>query len=393
MSPRSKKEYVEAIFLRYKKASRRERTLILDEFCATCQYHRKHAIRLLRRFRRFVKPNVRKRGRSPVYHRTPLLKPLKEIWLKANLPCSKRLKVILPLWLPGYIQSFGPLSSKTSEALLKISAATIDRLLLPTRIKYKKRGRTTTKPGTLIRKHIPIKTNQWDESRPGFLEADTVAHCGPSLSGMFAYTIDCVDIATGWSEQRAVWGKGETDVLEQIKDIEKSLPFPLLGFDCDNGGEFLHYHLLRHLAQRQRPVQFTRSRAYHKDDNAHVEQKNWTHVRQWLGSQRLDDPNVVPLLNHLYRHEWRFFHNFFCPSMKLLSKERVGSKTLKYHDPPKTPYQRTIESPHIILDTKQALSKQLEKLNPFVLRDAIEMKLKNILNPSPSSSPLLRSLR
>src|SRR5512136_767952 len=160
MSPRSKKEYIEAIFLRYKKASRKERTLILDEFCATCGYHRKHAIRLLRRFRRFVKPKVRKRGRSPVYHRNIILKPLKKIWLAANLPCSKRLKVILPLWLPGYVQSFGPLPSKASEALLKISPATIDRLLLPTRIKYKKRGTTTTKPGTLLRRQITINTNQ-----------------------------------------------------------------------------------------------------------------------------------------------------------------------------------------------------------------------------------------
>ena len=393
MSPRSKKEYVEAIFLRYKKASCKERTLILDEFCATSGYHRKHAIRLLRRFRRFVKPKVRKRGRSPVYHRNLILKPLKTIWLAANLPCSKRLKVILPLWLTGYVQSFGPLSSEASEDLLRISAATIDRLLLPTRIKYKKRGRTTTKPGTLIRKHIPIKTNQWDESRPGFLEADTVAHCGPSLSGLFAYTLDCVDIATGWSEQRAVWGKGETDVLEQIKQIEKSLPFPLLGFDCDNGGEFLNYHLLRHFAKRQRPVQFTRSRPYHKDDNAHIEQKNWTHVRQWLGYQRLDDPNAVPLLNDLYAHEWRLFHHFFSPSMKLLSKERVGSKTLKHHDLPKTPYQRIIDSPHVLPKVKHDLSKQLEKLNPFVLRDAIERRLKKILNPSPLSPSPQRSLR
>lgn len=393
MSPRSKKEYVEAIFLRYKKASRKERSIILDEFCATCRYHRKHAIRLLRTFKRFVKPKRKKRGRSPIYHRNIILKPLKKIWLAANLPCSKRLKAILPLWLPGYIQSFGPLSSEASEALLKVSASTIDRLLHPTRIKYKKRGRTTTKPGTLIRKHIPIKTNQWDEARPGFLEADTVAHCGQSLSGMFAYTIDCVDIATGWSEQRAVWGKGETNVLLQIKEIEKSLPFPLLGFDCDNGSEFLNYHLLKHFTQRKHPVQFTRSRAYHKDDNAHVEQKNWTHVRQWLGYQRLDDPKTVPLLNDLYRHEWRLFHNFFCPSVKLLSKERIGSKTIKHHDPPKTPYQRTTESPHISLDSKQALFKQLEKLNPFVLREAIEKKLKNILIPSPSSSSLQRSLR
>jgi len=393
MSPRSKKEYVEAIFLRYKKASCKERTLILDEFCATCRYHRKHAIRLLRRFKRFLKPKVSKRGRSPIYHRNSILKPLKTIWLAANLPCSKRLKVILPLWLPSYVQSFGPLSPKASEALLRISASTIDRLLLPTRIKYKKRSRTTTKPGTLIQKHIPIKTNQWDESRPGFLEADTVAHCGQSLSGRFAYTMDCVDLATDWSEQRAVWGKGETDVLKQIKPIEASLPFPLLGFDCDNGGEFLNYHLLKHFDQRKPPVQFTRSRAYHKDDNAPVEQKNWTHVRQWLGYQRLDDPTVVPLLNDLDEHEWRLFHNFFCPSMKLLSKERIGSKTLKPHDSPKTPYQRILESPHIPLNIKQNLSKQFETLNPFVLRNAMEKKLKKILNLPLSSSSLLRSLR
>jgi hypothetical protein len=393
MSPRSKKEYIEAIFLRYKKATCKEKTIILDEFCATCGYHRKHAIRLLRRFKRFIKPKAKKRGRSPVYHQEVILKPLKQIWLAANLPCSKRLKAILPLWLPGYVQSFGNLPSEVSQALLTISAPTIDRFLNPIRIQYKKRGRTTTKPGTLLRKHIPIKTNQWDESRPGFLEADTVAHCGESLSGMFAYTIDCVDIATGWTEQRAVWGKGETDVLQQLKHIEKSLPFPLLGFDSDNGSEFLNHHLFRHFTQRKPPVQFTRSRAYHKDDNAHVEQKNWTHVRQWLGYQRLDDPEVVPLLNNFYRQEWRLFHNFFCPSMKLLSKERVGSKTLKHHDPPKTPYQRIMESPHIPSNLKLDLSKQLEKLNPFVLREAMEKKLKTILNLSPSSPSRQRSLR
>ena len=256
----------------------------------------------------------------------------------------------------------------------------MDRLLSPTRIQYRKRSRSTTKPGTLLRRQIPIKTNQWDESRPGFLEADTVAHCGDSLSGMFTYTIDCVDIATGWTEQRAVWGKGETDTLEQIKQIEKALPFPLLGFDCDNGGEFLNYHLLRHFTKRERPVHFTRSRAYHKDDNAHVEQKNWTHVRQWLGYQRLDDPRVVHLLNDLYTKEWRLFHNFFCPSMKLISKERIGSKTIKHHDPPKTPYQRTLQSPHVLLSVKNSLSKQLEQLNPFVLRKAMENKLNRILN-------------
>ncbi len=167
----------------------------------------------------------------------------KKIWLTANLPCSKRLKVVLPLWLPGYVQEYGDLSAEVTEALIDMSPATMDRLLKPVRVQYKGRGRSTTKPGTLLRKQIPIKTNQWDESRPGFLEADTVAHCGTSMAGMFAFTIDGVDIATGWTEQRAVWGKGETDVLKQIEDIEVSLPFPLLGFDSDNGSEFLNYHL------------------------------------------------------------------------------------------------------------------------------------------------------
>ena len=380
MNPRSKREYVEAIFLRYKKASRKEKTTVLDQFCTVCGYHRKHAIRILRGFKRFTKPKPRKQGRPSVYHRDDILNPLKKIWLAANLPCSKRLKAILPLWLPGYRVQFGSLSPDTTTALLRISPATIDRMLKSLRVSYHKRGRATTKPGTLLRKHIPINTTQWNETRPGFLEADTVAHCATSTAGMFAYTIDCVDIATGWSEQRAVWGKGQTGVLEQIHHIEQCLPFPLLGFDCDNGSEFLNYHLLRHFTERKLPVQFTRSRAYHKDDNAHVEQKNWTHVRQWLGYERFADPNIVVLLNELYTKEWRLFHNFFCPSMKLIAKERVGSKTLKRHDPPKTPYQRIMESPHISEPVKKALTKQLKTLNPFVLRQAMEFKLKEIFN-------------
>jgi len=304
---------------------------------------------------------------------------LKRIWLAANLPCAKRLKVILPLWLPGYSEAFEPLSLEVVKALRTISAATIDRLLRPVRMQHKKGGRSTTKPGTLLRKHIPIQTNQWDESRPGFLEADTVAHCGQSLSGVFAYTVDFVDIATGWTEQRAIWGKGEVCVLEQIKDVEAMLPFPLLGFDCDNGSEFLNHHLLRHFTERK--VRFTRSRAYHKDDNAHIEQKNWSHVRQWIGYDRLDDPGVVDLLNDLYRSEWRLFHNFFCPSVKLIDKERIGSKTIKHHDHPKTPYQRIVESPQIAGSTKRRLSLQFKGLNPFFLRNSMERKLQRIFAP------------
>jgi hypothetical protein len=380
MSPRSKQEYREAVYLRYKNASRHEKTAILDEFCATCTCHRKHAIRVLKRFKRFTKPKPKKRGPKPIYQTDEVISPLKRIWLAANLPCSKRLKVMLPIWLPGYVEFFGDLSVEVTNVLLKISPTTIDRILSPARFHYTKRGRSTTKPGTLLRKQIPIKTNQWNESRPGFLEADTVAHCGDSTSGMYANTIDFVDIATGWTEQRAVWGKGETGVLEQIKNIEKALPFPILGFDCDNGGEFLNYHLLRHFTERKQPVQFTRSRAYHKDDNAHIEQKNWTHIRQWIGYDRLDNPNVVSPLNNLYTKEWRLFHNFFCPSVKLVAKKRIGSKTIKHHDPPKTPYQRIMESPHIHDSVKESLSKQLENLNPFLLRKTMDKKMRKIFS-------------
>ena len=378
MSSRSKREYLEAIYPRYKAASRNQKKLILDEFCAACGYHRKHAIRLLKQFKRFIKPKQQKKGRRPLYNTEAILTPMKRIWLTANLPCSKRLKTVLPLWLPGYTQQYGDIPEEVSKALLAISPSSIDRLLKAVRTEYRGRGRSTTKPGTLLRKQIPIKTNQWDESRPGFLEADTVAHCGTSMAGMFAFTIDCVDIATGWTEQRAVWGKGETAVMEQIKDIEEALPFPLLGFDSDNGSEFLNYHLLRHFSVRKQPVQFTRSRAYHKNDNAHIEQKNWTHVRQWLGYHRFDNPEIVLLLNNLYKTEWRLFQNFFCPSVKLIAKQRIASKTIKRYDSPKTPYQRVMESPYIAEEIKRSLTDQLQKLNPFHLRKEIEKKLKKI---------------
>lgn len=186
-----------------------------------------------------------------------------------------------------------------------------------------------------------------DETRPSFLEADTIAQCGESMAGMFVFTIDCVDIATTWTEQRAVWGKGETGVLKQIEDIEDSLPFPLLGFDSDNGSEFLNHHLLRYFHKRQYPVQFTRSRPYHKDDNVHVEQKNWTHVRQWFGYHRIDNPVAVHLMNDLYTKEWNRFHNFFCLSVTLLEKKLFAAKTIKKYDTPKTPYQRVMRSLYI----------------------------------------------
>lgn len=380
MSPGARMEYLESIVPRYKQSSKKQKTAILDEFCTSTRYNRKYAIYLIYTFKRFTKQRPKKRGKPSKYDKPEIIEPLRRIWLAANLPCSKRLKAMLPQWIGFYHKEHGSLPIPIVQLLLKVSAPTIDRILKPFKAKYKKHGRCTTKPGTLLKEHILIKTDQWDETRPGFLEADTVALCGGSLLGDFTYIIDYTDIATTWGEQRAIWGKGERDVLEQTKDVEDKLPFPLLGFDSDNGSEFLNWHLLRHFTKRKKPIQFTRSRPYHKDDNAHIEQKNWTQVRQWLGYSRFDNPAIVPLLNDLFRSEWRLYHNFFMPSVKLLEKKLVAAKTIKRYDAPKTPYQRIIESKHISVSAKYDLKEQFESLNPFTLRKAIDAKLKKIFS-------------
>jgi hypothetical protein len=375
MSPLSKKEYLAKIRTRYKTASKKEKKLILDEFCKVCTYNRKYAIRLINSTPTVHRTTV-KRGRKKHYTDPLIKKVLRDIWVAANLPCSKRLKAILPLWLPFYdddIPDFVYLQ------LLSISPASIDRLMKPDRDKLTAKGRSTTKPGSLLKKHIPVKTDQWNETEPGFVEVDAVAHCGSSTAGMFAYTINCVDIATSWTEQRAVWGKGERGVLRAIENIEHSLPFDVQGFDCDNGSEFLNWHLYRYFVDRKRPVKFTRSRPYRKNDNAHVEGKNWTHIRQYVGYERFDKIEIVQQLNALYTSEWRLYHNFFMPSSKLVAKQRVGSKIKKKYDHPKTPFQRILESPYIDQETKTLLQKQFEKLNPFELQRKLAVKIKQIL--------------
>jgi len=380
MSPTRKDSYFLTLAQRYHKSTREQKSEILREFCANTGYHPKHAIRKLNAFRpthRTKKP-PRKRGPKSKYDKPEVLKPLQQIWLTANLPCSKRLKAILPEWISHYQSEFGFLSTKTLGLLETISPATMDRVLKPCRINFTGKGRSTTKPGLILKHHIPIKTNQWDESKPGFLEADTVAHCGVSLAGDFVYTLDTTDIATGWTEQRAIWGKGEVEVVKQLQDIESCLPFPLLGFDCDNGSEFLNWHLIRHFQNRKLPIQITRSRPYHKDDNAHIEQKNWTHVRQWLGYSRFENPKIVPALNDLYRNEWRLFLNFFLPSTKLIEKKRIGSKIVKRHDDPLTPYRRALASPFVSNTTKNVLRELLRTLNPFKLRKIIDEKIAEI---------------
>jgi hypothetical protein len=380
MSHKEKKAYLAAIRKRYRKANKELKSKILDEFCAVCEYHRKYAINLLWQPFRKKKPKAKKRGSRSIYNQNYIVVPLTKIWLATNQMCSKKLKVALPIWLPFYAAEYGQLSEEAKNKLLAMSASTIDRLLKPNKVKFKRKGLCGTKPGSLLKNQIPIRTDNWDITKPGFCEADTVAHCGNSLSGDFAWSLTMTDIYSAWTENRATWGKGSQGVLEQIKDIEKRLPFKLLGFDCDNGSEFLNHHLIRYFSDRPkaRLVQFSRSRPYHKDDNAHVEQKNWTHVRQLFGYDRFDKKPMIELMNDLYRNEYSLLQNYFCPAMKLLSKEKINSKYRKKYDAPQTPYQRLLASDHIPPETKQKLTKTYKSLNPFVLRKNIESKLRKI---------------
>lgn len=378
MSPQSKKEYLKSISRRYQKASKKDKSKILEEFCQVCGYHRKYGITKLNAQNKRRKRPPRRRGPKPIYHQPEIENALRTIWIATNLICSKRLKAALPEWLGFYQIEYGYLPINLTKKILKVSPATIDRILRPIKHLYRGKGRSATKPGLLLKHHIPIKTDQWNESKPGFLEADTVHHCGTSLAGFYAITLDAVDIATGWNEQRATYGLGHREIAAQMKDIEKSLPFPILGFDSDNGGEFLNKTLFEYFRNRKNPVQFTRSRAYHKNDNAHVEGKNWTHVRQWLGYRRLENPKIVNLLNDLYKNEWRFYHNFFIPSAKLQAKQRIASRIFKRHDKPKTPYQRILDSKSVPTHSKQSLKELFKTLNPFKLKKTIDQKIAKI---------------
>jgi len=376
MGKNERQAYLKAIRARYQRASKKAKTGILDEFCAVCDYHRKYAIRLLSQHRRTQRR--RRPGRKPIYPSPELLCALKRLWFACDQMCSKKLKAAIPLWLPFYETTYEPLTTETQNKLLSISAATIDRLLSPVRLKHGRKGLSGTKPGSLLKNQIPIRTHHWDVSQPGFVEADTVAHCGNSLAGDFVWSLTMTDIHTTWTENRATWSKGAQGVLAQIQNIEANLPFTLQGFDCDNGSEFLNHHLVRYFTEHPKVVSFTRSRPYKKNDNAHVEQKNWSHVRQLFGYDRFDDPRLLPLMNDLYANEWSLYQNHFCPSMKLLEKQRINSKYRKKYDAPKTPYQRVMTSVQVAGEAKARLKTVHQSLNPFILKQNIERKLRVI---------------
>lgn len=383
MSQELKKEWLPKLQARYSRRNREGKSRMLDELCEDSAYDRKYAIKLLGGA--LPRPSGRAHPGPPLQYE--VIEPVvRQIWLSAEQPCGKRLVPILRQWLPYYERRFGGLSSRQRRLVVQASAATLDRLLAPARAQHPGRGRCGTKPGGLLKSEIPIRTGSWDLSRPGYLEADSVAHCGESLAGSFIWSVTYTDIFSGWTEGGAVWNKGATGVLAATREVEQRLPFPLVGFDTDNGGEFLNYHLRDYLTLREAAVDFTRSRPYHSDDNAHVEQKNWTWARQLLGYGRLENPQLVEPISALYREVWAPWQNFFLPCLKLAEKWREGSHWRKRYELPVTAYERLCRPGILPLKERRRLRERYRSLDPFDLKDQVEKRLRHILLPKPSQA-------
>ncbi len=375
MSLSAKRESLARIHGRYQRAGRPHKRRILDEFCATCGYHRKSALRLLNRPLRTTPP--KRSGPKIIYDPAEILPGLKAVWLASDQLCSKLLKAALPEWLEHHQRRSAPLPEAFRKKLLTISPAQIDRLLRPARMQHPKKGLSATRPGTLLRHQVPTRHAPPDTTRPGSVEADTVAHCGDSTEGDYVNSLTFTELYSGWTENRAVWNKSAQAVLEQLQQMEQVVPFALKDFHTDNGTEFLNWALYRHVTGRRLKLPWTRSRAYRKNDNAHCEQKNWTHVRQLFGHDRFGHPELVALMNELYAQDWSPYTNHFKPTFKLLKREKRGSRTVRvYESQPQTPYQRLLASPEIPEATKARLRAQHATLDPFALKKSIEAKLK-----------------
>jgi hypothetical protein len=364
-----RRAYLEAIRERYSKSTKKDKGIILKEFCNVCDYSRKYAIRILRGQ---VQPRLHRPGPKSKYT-VVVVGHLKTLWASMNKMCSKKMVMALPIWLPFYKDA----NDEVRKLLLSMSASTIDRLLRP----YKRlnlKGISTTRG--FIKNKIPIKLLDEEIKEPGFIEADTVAHCGESIMGHYCHTLTMTDLYSGWTENRAVWTKEAPAVLAEVERVERVLPFNLRGFACDNGTEFLNRELYRHLFKRECPVEFVRRRPYKKNDSAHVEQKNNTHVRELLGYKRFDQPELVKVMNEIYKAFWNPIWNYFTPVMKLKEKVRIGGRVKKVYDQPKTPCQRLIESPALPSYYKNLLREQLQCKNPFYLKQELENKLKNFFD-------------
>jgi len=368
MVSQSKREYLARIKDRYRHADRGGKSRILEEFCAVCGHHRKHAIRLLNADGRRVK----KRPGRPRRLGIDLLRILEDIWLSAGCPCSARMAGMIRLWLPWYEKHHGDLDAQGRLRLETIRPRTLDRLLLSARRKHGHRGLSGTRQGTyLLKNEIPIKISHRDVNQPGFIQADTVAHCGGSMDGDFVWSLTFTDIFTGWTLNGAVWNKGQEGVFDLLRQIEERLPFPVRGFHTDNGGEFLNHHLHRYYLDRQRPVEMTRGRPGRKNDNPHVEQKNYTHVRLLLGYRRIEDPELIVPINRLYDAA-NMLSNFFCSTRRLILKERRGARYYKRYDKPATPCERVLAAGQLYPIQEAALITQSMAMDPYQLRHFID---------------------
>jgi hypothetical protein len=366
---------------RYREGRKKVKQQILDEFCNTTGYSRGYARFVLRnhgrevwlRGKRIIVGDVQRRQQrlKPRYYDDDVIKALVRLWELLNYLCGKRLVAIMPELILK-LEQFGELRlpAITKEKLLRISASSVDRLLKAERRKHQLRARAHTKPGTLLKHQIPIRTfAEWDEDQPGFAEIDLVAHDGGLALGDYCQTLDLTDVCTGWTETEAVPNKAQVWVFEALREIRKRLPFPLLGLDSDNGSEFVNNELLRY-CQKER-ITFTRARPYRKNDNCYVEQKNYSVVRQTVGYQRFDTTAELMILQQLYS-TLRLYTNFFQPTMKLKSKERFGSRVKKSYTAPQTPYQRVLINPSVSAADKLKLKRQYKQLNPAALKREID---------------------
>lgn len=365
-----KTTYLNAIRSRYFHGSKKRKTEILNELCEVTGYTRKHAIRVLATGHMKGK---KLSGRTQAYS-SEAKEHLKKLWHTLGRICSKKMVSALPIWLDFY-QGAG-FTPFVREELLSMSSSTIDRYLK----EYKKQfGRLYKKSGTRRSKQfqniIPIKSFDQESSTPGYLQADTVAHCGGSLSGTFIWTMTITDEHTGWTENRGLFGKQATSSTEAVCSALSRFPFDLISFNTDNGTEFLN-SILHNYISKERNIAFTRSRPYRKNDNCYVEQKNFTHVRELFGYERLDIEDLVDMMDDIYRDYFNKLHNFFIPQLKLTSKVRAGSKYVKKYDSPKTPYQRVLDSSAVSKYKKVKLKQQYKELNPIKLKHELNLKMK-----------------
>jgi hypothetical protein len=370
MSQRSKRELLAEVRPRYLKAKKAEKKIILDELVATTGYHRKYATRILKHGR--PRRSNKKHGLQKVYQGKVVV-ALERIWEVCGRICSKRLHPFLGEMVE-VLERWGELqlAPETKALLLRMSRSTIDRCLASARFEHP-HGLSTTKPGSLLKKAIPVRTyTPWDEDRPGFLEIDLVAHCGQTTQGQYLNTLTCVDLSTGWIECLAVRQRTQQAVFAAIQAMRTNLPFRLLGLDSDNGGEFINDLLYQYCLSEK--ITFTRSRPYLKNDQAHVEQKNWSVVRRLVGYDRFETEEDYRLLQSIYA-DLRLYANFFQPVLKLVSKEHVDNNLRKRYDQAATPFQRVLVAKDIPLETKAHLTNLYVHLNPVQLRCSIDARV------------------